>query len=118
MSRSMQTHVHPGSTLVIKGEITAQEPLSIAGRVDGTIDAHGQMVTIHPGAHVAADISAAAIVIGGTVRGSVAAERRIELHAGAEVSGDLVAPSAAVEDGAFLQGTVHVTGAERAKMVA
>jgi cytoskeletal protein CcmA (bactofilin family) len=114
----MQTHLHPGSTLVIKGEITAQEPLSIAGRVDGSIDAQGQMVTIHPGAHVAADIAAAAIVIGGKVRGSVAAERRIELHAGAEVDGDLSAPKAAVEDGAFLHGKINVKGTDRATMVA
>lgn len=114
----MQNHLHPGSTLIIKGEITAQEPLSIAGRVDGTIEAQGHMVTIHPGALVAADIAAAAIVIGGKVRGSVAAERRIELHAGAEVDGDLSAPNAAVEDGAFLHGKVHVKGTDRPAVVA
>jgi len=114
----MQTYVEPGSTLFIKGEITTQEPLSIAGRVDGSIDAHGQMVTIHAGAQVDADIAAAAIVISGAVRGSLAAERRIELHKGAEVDGDLSAPSAAVEDGAFLTGKVHVTGTERVTMVA
>ena len=111
-------NVRLGSTLVIKGEITAQEPLNIAGRVDGTIDAQGQMVTIHAGAQVSADIAAAAIVVAGAVRGSLAAERRIELHAGAEVDGDLSAPNAAVEDGAFLHGKVHVKGAERATMVA
>ena len=57
----MQNYVEPGSTLFIKGEITAQEPLSIAGRVDGTIEAQGQMVTIHAGAQVDADIAAAAM---------------------------------------------------------
>jgi|SRR6188472_1140725 len=114
----MQTHVHPGSTLVIKGEITSEEPISIAGRVDGSIDAQGQMVTIYPGAFVAADIAAAAIVIGGTVRGSIAAERRIELHAGAEVNGDLSAPRASVEDGALLHGKVHLKGSDRPPMVA
>ena len=108
--RRMQTHVHPGATLVIKGEIIAQEPLTIAGRVDGTIEAQGHMVTIQPGAHVAADIAAASVVVGGHVRGSIDAERRIELHAGAEVNGDLKAPRAAVEDGAFLNGKVHVAG--------
>jgi cytoskeletal protein CcmA (bactofilin family) len=114
----MQTSVQPGSTLVIKGDITAQEPLSIAGRVDGSIEAKGQMVTIYAGALVAADIAAAAVVISGTVRGSVAAERRIELHAGGEVNGELSAPQAAVEDGAFLQGKVHVKGTDRAAKVA
>lgn len=114
----MQTYSQPGSTLVIKGEITAQEPLNIAGRVDGSIEAQGHMVTIHAGAQVSADIAAAAIIISGTVRGTLAAERRIELHAGAEVDGDLSAPNAAIEDGAFLHGKVHVKGSDRATMVA
>jgi cytoskeletal protein CcmA (bactofilin family) len=114
----MQNYVEPGSTLFIKGEITAQEPLSIAGRVDGTIEAQGQMVTIHAGAQVDADIAAAAIVISGAVRESLAAERRIELHKGAQVDGDLSAPKAAVEDGAILHGKVHVIGRDRATMVA
>lgn len=116
--RSMPTQLQPGSTLVIKGDITAQEPLSIAGRVDGTIDAQGYMVTIHAGAQVAADIAADAIVVSGAVRGSLAAGRRIELHAGAEVNGDLSAPNAAIEDGALLRGKVHVKGTDRATMVA
>jgi len=110
----MQNQPQPGSTLVIKGNIIAQEPLSIAGCVDGTIEAQGQMVTIHAGARVAADVAAASIVVAGAVRGSLAAERRIELHAGAEVDGDLTAPNAAVEDGAFVHGHVHVTGQARA----
>ena len=114
----MQTQLQPGSTLVIKGAITAQEPLSIAGRVDGSIDAQGYMVTIHAGARVAADIAADAIVVSGVVRGSLAAGRRIELHAGAEVNGDVSAPNAAVEDGALLRGKVHVKGTDRATMVA
>ena len=114
----MQNYVEPGSTLVIKGEIISQEPLSIAGRVDGSIEAQGQMVTIHAGAQVDADIAAAAIVIAGSVRGTVAAERRIELHKGAEVDGDVTAPNAAVEDGAILHGKVNVIGHDRATMVA
>ncbi|HYT66304.1 MAG TPA: polymer-forming cytoskeletal protein [Vicinamibacterales bacterium] len=111
-------NAQPGSTLIIKGEITAQEPLSIAGQVHGSIDAQGQTVTIHAGAHVAADIAAAGIVVAGTVQGSLAAERRIELRAGAEVDGDLHAPAARVEDGAFLKGKVHVGGQDRVTMVA
>jgi len=34
----MQNGAHIGPSVVIKGEITAKEPLTISGRVDGTIE--------------------------------------------------------------------------------
>ena len=114
----MQNAARKGSTLVIRGEITAQEALTIAGQVDGTIDVAGHIVTVEQGAQVAADISAAAIVVCGNVQGTLAAATRIHLQSGAEVKGDLNAPRLAVEDGAVLQGKVQVTGQERATMVA
>lgn len=118
MWRAMQNPARKGSTLVIRGEITAQEALTIAGQVDGTIDVAGHIVTVEQGAMVAADISAAAIVVCGKVQGALAAATRIHLHAGAEVEGDLKAPRLAVEDGAIVQGDIHVEGQDRATMVA
>ena len=114
----MQNAARKGSTLVIRGEITAQEALTIAGQVDGTIDVAGHIVTVEQGALVAADISAAAIVVCGKVQGTLAAATRIHLQSGAEVKGDLNAPKLAVEDGAGVQGKVQVAGQERATMVA
>ncbi|HET7694558.1 MAG TPA: polymer-forming cytoskeletal protein [Vicinamibacterales bacterium] len=114
----MQNAARKGSTLVIRGEITAQEALTIAGQVDGTIDVAGHIVTVEEGAVVAADISAAAIVVCGRVQGTLAAATRIHLQSGAEVQGSLNAPRLAVEDGAVVQGKVLVEGQERATMVA
>jgi cytoskeletal protein CcmA (bactofilin family) len=107
-----------GSTLVIKGDITAQEPLFIAGRVDGTIDATGHIVTVEQGAHIDADISAGGIVVAGEVKGSLAAANRIHLQPSADVEGDLSAPRIAVDEGAFVQGKVQVAGQNRVTMVA
>jgi cytoskeletal protein CcmA (bactofilin family) len=114
----MQNPARRGSTLVIRGEITAQEALTIAGQVDGTIDVAGHIVTVEQGALVVADIAAASIVVSGQVKGALAAATRIHLHSSAEVKGELSAPRLAVEDGAVVHGKVHVTGQERATMVA
>jgi cytoskeletal protein CcmA (bactofilin family) len=114
----MQNGAHIGSTLVIKGEITAREALSIAGRVDGTIEVEGQNVTVEAGAHVHADISASGIVVAGEVKGTLSADARIQLRAGANVEGDITAPRIVVEDGAFVRGKVHVSGQPRVTMVA
>jgi cytoskeletal protein CcmA (bactofilin family) len=114
----MQNGARLGSTLVIKGEITAQEPLFIAGRVDGTVDVGGHIVTVEQGATLAADISASGIVVAGTVKGSMSAEVRIHLQASAQVEGDLSAPRIVVEDGALVRGKVHVVRQDRVTMVA
>ena len=106
----MQHGAHIGPSVVVKGEISAKEPITVSGRVEGTIDAPGHVVTIEAGAHVVADIAAAGIVVSGTVKGSLVAEERIALLAGADVSGDLSAPSLAVEDGACVRGKADIAG--------
>jgi cytoskeletal protein CcmA (bactofilin family) len=106
----MQHGAHIGPSLVIKGEISANEPLLVSGRVDGTIAAPGHIVTIEAGAHVTADVAAAGIIVAGTVHGSLAAENRIALRAGADVEGDLTAPCIVVEDGAMVCGKAVIAG--------
>jgi cytoskeletal protein CcmA (bactofilin family) len=106
----MQQGAHIGPSVVIKGEISAKEPITVSGRVDGTIDAPGQVVTIEAGAHVSADVAAAGIVVSGMVTGSLVAEDRITLRAGAEVTGDLTAPRLSVDDGACVRGKAVIEG--------
>ena len=106
----MQHGAHIGSTLVIKGEISAKEPLMVSGKVDGTIDVPGHVLTIQAGAQVTAAVAAGGIVVSGSVTGSLVAEERIALQAGAEVEGDLTAPRIAVEDGAWVCGKAVIAG--------
>ncbi len=106
----MQHGAHIGPTVVIKGEISAKEPLVVSGRVHGTIAAPGCVVTIEAGAHVTADIAAGGIVVAGTVHGALVAEDRIALRAGADVEGDLTAPRLAVDDGACASGKAMISG--------
>lgn len=104
----MQQAANIGPSIVIKGEVLAKEPISVAGRVEGRIlvEAHG--VTIAQGAHVAGDVIAATIVVAGTLEGTLAAEGRIQLLDTAVVEGDLEAPRIAVHDGALVRGKVVV----------
>ena len=107
----MQQRAGVGSTVVIKGELTAQEDLVIAGRVEGTISVTGHLVTVEAGAHVVGDITATAIVVSGTVHGSLVAEERINAEAGADLQGDISAPRIAVVDGALVNGRIETVSA-------
>jgi len=107
----MQQRAGVGSTVVIKGELTAHEDVVIAGRVEGSISVTGHLVVVEAGAHVAGDVTAAGIVVAGTVEGSLTAEERIQVQAGADLEGDLSAPLVIVADGAVVNGRVETVAA-------
>jgi len=96
-----------GPSIHIKGEVTAQEPLSIAGHVEGTVTVAGHALTILPGASVHATMAAETIVIGGTVSGRLEASRRIVVRETGMIDGDLVAPAVSFADGATVRGRVE-----------
>ena len=101
---------HIGPSIHIKGKISAQEPLTIAGHVTGTIDVKGHPVVVTDSAKVAADIIAHTIVIGGNVHGHLTADGRVVLHKTATFEGDLSAPALSVDDGALLHGRLEILG--------
>jgi cytoskeletal protein CcmA (bactofilin family) len=105
-----------GSSIAIKGEITAQEDVVIAGRVEGTINVEGHLVVVEACGHVEADIVARGIIVSGTVKGSLVAEERIELRNSAEVEGELTSPRINMAEGAQLRGRVDMPRTEKVKL--
>ncbi len=103
----MQQHGPAGASIVIKGELSAQEDVAIGGRLEGSIHVKGHRVTVSPGAAVVADIEAEEIIVAGQLLGAAVATRRIELTATADMEGELHAPAIAVADGAVFQGQVE-----------
>jgi cytoskeletal protein CcmA (bactofilin family) len=113
----MQQHAaHIGPSVVIKGDISASEPISIAGRVEGRVEVESHPVTIAAGAHVEGDVAADVIIVAGSMQGTMVAEARIELRSTASFDGELAAPRLAVEDGATLRGKVAVDGTRDAEL--
>ena len=110
----MQQPALIGASIRIKGQLTAQEDVVIAGRLEGSITVKGHRVTVSAGAEVVADIEAAEVVIAGQVLGSVTAERRIELTATADAEGELHAPAIYVVEGSVFQGRVESKGTRAA----
>jgi cytoskeletal protein CcmA (bactofilin family) len=113
-----QRNVPVGSSVLIKGELSAKEDVIIAGRVEGSISVDGFLVTIQPGAHVAADVAARGVVVAGIVSGSVVAEERVELKPSAQVDGEIVAPRIAMAEGAVFRGKVDMPAAQKRTLAA
>jgi len=106
----MESVARIGQSIHIKGDIFAEEPLTIAGHVTGSIDVTGHPLVVTDSAHVAADIIAHTIVIGGRVNGKITADGRVVVNKTATFEGNLSTPALSVDDGAQVHGQIDVAG--------
>jgi cytoskeletal protein CcmA (bactofilin family) len=102
-----------GQTIVIKGEISGNEDLTIAGRVEGRVHLAGKVLTLAPGSYVNGDIAAGTVIVSGEVEGSISATARLEVHSTAVIEGELSAPSLRIAEGAHVNATVEMPALER-----
>ncbi len=107
----METAAQIGPTVVIKGDVSAQEDLTIAGRIEGTVSVNEHVLIVSPGAHVTARLEAGTIIVAGSVEGDLSAAERIELHETAEIQGSVTAPRLRMVDGAAVQGRIEMPAA-------
>jgi cytoskeletal protein CcmA (bactofilin family) len=98
-----------GKSVVIKGELSASEDLTLYGQMDGRVTLPNHTLTIGPHADIRAEIVAKAVVILGAVTGNVTAVEKVDIRSTGSVIGDIVAPRFAVADGGQLHGKVRST---------
>ena len=87
-----------GGRLTFRGEVSGEGDFRILGKFDGEINVTGR-VYVGEGAEVDANINAAAIVIGGTVRGNLSASTRVEILPSGVLTGSLRTGSFSAADG-------------------
>jgi cytoskeletal protein CcmA (bactofilin family) len=97
-----------GKSVVIKGELSASEDLTLYGQMEGKITLPDHTLTIAPNADLKAAISANSVVILGAVTGNVTARERVEIQSTGSVAGDVTSPRLAIADGGSLSGTVQM----------
>ena len=93
------------------GKLTFKDPvnLRINGQFEGTLDTKGQLM-IGEKASIKATIRGESITVAGTIEGDVTASERLELSAGARLTGKVRSPRVIMQDGAVLQGTLEMAG--------
>lgn len=98
-----------GSNVVIDGEVTGSDPLTVLGSVRGRISV-SETVTIASSARVEADVESTSLEIAGSVKGNVSATDKVELRSGARLVGDVKAPRIFIADGAMFKGNINMQG--------
>jgi cytoskeletal protein CcmA (bactofilin family) len=116
LGRIMEQSAQIGASIRIVGEVTAREPLTIAGSVEGSVDVEGHPLTILASAKVNATVQADTIVVAGHVNGLMSASGRIQVRDTATVEGDLSAPSICLTEGATVHGRIETTGGRSAAL--
>lgn len=99
---------HIGKSVIIKGELSGSEDLYVDGQVEGTIELHGNNLTVGPHGQVRANVNAKGVVVQGKLEGNVRATERTELRKSAIAVGDIITQRMAIEEGAYFKGKVDI----------
>lgn len=110
--------VNIGKSVIIKGELSGSEDLTIEGHVEGRIDLKDSVLTIGANGKIKAELFAKSVVILGEVTGNVTASEKVELKDNASVDGDITSPRVAIAEGAHFRGSVDMQRAGAAKSTA
>jgi cytoskeletal protein CcmA (bactofilin family) len=107
-----------GKHITITGSIQAQEPVTIAGTINGDILASDFDVTVETGARVDGAVTARRITVRGKSSGRLIAREIVRVLQGAAVKADIASPKLALEDGASFNGCVEPARVDAAMIVA
>ncbi len=96
-----------GAGTEYQGQLQFKGTVRIDGRFAGSIASEGKLILGKDGV-VQGTINISELVVHGTLDGDVTVTKRTILHQTARVNGSLTTPLLAMEEGALLQGEVHM----------
>ncbi len=102
-----------GKSVVIRGDVTGSEDLTIDGQVEGRIELRGHRLLIGPNAKVQAPVVARTVTIMGDVTGHITASDNVDISKTGSVEGNIDAPKVTMADGAHLCGRVDTLSATK-----
>lgn len=97
-----------GKSVVIKGELSASEDLTIEGQVEGKVELKNNTLTIGANGKIKASVFAKAVIVQGEVTGNINASEKIDIRDAGSVDGDLASPRVAIADGAHFRGSIDM----------
>jgi cytoskeletal protein CcmA (bactofilin family) len=96
-----------GSSIVIDGEISGEEDLTIQGTVKGRVVLRENLYVEQSGT-VEADVETRNVTVSGQLTGDVIVSEKAEITEGGRVIGDIKAPRIVIADGAIFKGNIDM----------
>jgi cytoskeletal protein CcmA (bactofilin family) len=100
-----------GKGAEFSGKLMFDGSVRIDGDFKGEIFGNGTLV-IGEGAGVEADIRVDSVLVSGEVHGQIDVKRSLKIYSTGKLLGDVNTPSFAIEEGAFFEGSCHMTRSE------
>ena len=97
-----------GKSVIIKGELSGSEDLTIEGQVEGKIELRQNVLTIGPNGKIKAAVFAKSVIVLGEVVGNVTASEKVDIRDNGSVDGDLISPRVAIAEGAHFRGSIDM----------
>lgn len=98
-----------GPSVVVKGEIRADEDLTIEGEVQGTVQVVGHRLTIGPKGNLQTNgVKAREVVVLGKMKGGIEATEKVYIRKDAQLLGDVQTAGIIIEDGAYFKGGIDI----------
>ena len=97
-----------GKSVIIKGELSGSEDLTIEGQVDGKIELNNNTLTIGTNAKIKAQVFAKTVVVLGEVTGNITASEKVDIRDNGSVDGDITSPKVAIAEGAHFRGAIDM----------
>ena len=109
--RPTDREVNIGKSVIIKGELSGSEDLTIEGQVEGKIELRQHVLTIGPHGRIRAEVFAKVVVVLGEVVGNIHATDKVTILEKGAVDGDITAPKIAIAEGSRFRGSVDMSSA-------
>jgi cytoskeletal protein CcmA (bactofilin family) len=100
-----------GKGAEFNGKLMFSGSVRIDGDFKGDIFGNGTLV-VGEGAEIEADIHVDNVLISGAVRGQIDVKKSVKIYSPGRLLGDVNTPSFSIEEGAFFEGTCHMTRSE------
>ena len=97
-----------GKSVIIKGELSGSEDLTIEGQVEGKIELNNNILTIGTNAKIKAQVFAKTVVVLGEVTGNITASEKVDIRDNGSVDGDITSPKVAIAEGAHFRGAIDM----------
>ena len=107
--RQTDPQVKIGKTIVVHGELSGEEDLTIEGRVEGKISLEGHQLTVGETGNIAAEVVAKTVTIIGRMEGNLYAKDRAEIAESGSLNGDIRSPRVIIAEGAKFKGSVDMS---------
>ena len=97
-----------GKSIVVKGELSGSEDLTVEGQAEGKIALKQHVLTVGVHGRIRAQVFAKSVVVFGEVIGNIEATEKVAIRNEGTVEGDIKAPRVAIAEGAKFRGGIEM----------